>query len=67
MSNTGLQSGKVKFFNKEKGYGFITIDNGGEIFVHKNDCSSNIKQDDRVEFNVGQSKKGPLAKNVSVI
>lgn len=66
MTNRGNdQTGKVKFFNKVKGFGFITLDEGGEIFVHKNDCADTIKNDDMVSFYIDpKGKKGPIAKNV---
>lgn len=64
-----MSSGKVKWFNERKGYGFIIPDEGGEdLFVHQ----SNIlvrgfrKLDDgqAVEYEVGQGQKGPEAINV---
>lgn len=69
MNSNKLERGKIKFFNKEKGYGFITMDNGEtDMFVHKNDCNDRTpKQDDRVEFWIGQGKKGLIAKDVNII
>jgi len=62
-----MKTGKVKFFNQEKGYGFIIDDETGkEIFVHATDCRQNIKTDDQVKFDVGHGKKGPLAQNVQL-
>ncbi len=68
MSNTQKQTGTVKFFNAAKAYGFITIDGGGEVFVHKNDCNDkDLRQDDKVEFSIGDGKKGKIAQDVSII
>lgn len=62
-------TGKVKFFNKTNAYGFITMDNGKEIFVHKNDVNSreDLRQNDTVSFTIGEGKKGPVAKDVEIL
>ncbi|GAA3951866.1 cold-shock protein [Pedobacter ginsengiterrae] len=59
-----MAQGKVKFFNKEKGFGFITIDNGSEVFVHVTGLVDEIAENDTVEFEISQGKKGPTATNV---
>jgi len=62
---TGVQqTGSVKFFNQEKGFGFIKQDNGEEIFVHTSGLKDDIKQNDRVTFEVTQGKKGLNAVNI---
>lgn len=62
------QEGVVKFFNHTKGFGFITFkDSDKEIFVHKTNLKSRIKQGNRVTFTIGQSKKGPTAMNVKKV
>jgi cold shock protein len=61
-----MSSGTVKFFNTEKGFGFITPSEGGkDIFVHKNSLKANIYEGDTVTFEVEDSPKGPNAVNVS--
>ena len=64
-----MQTGKVKFFNAGKGFGFITPDDGGkDVFVHATDIGgAQLNEGDKVEFEVGQGKKGPQANNVKVI
>lgn len=54
-----MTSGTVKFFNTEKGFGFITPDGGGEdLFVHKTGTRSPLHEGDKVTFEVEQSPKG---------
>lgn len=60
--------GTVKFFNTQKGFGFITPDAGGkELFVHANSLDSDtdsLSEGQKVEYDVEEGRKGPEAKNV---
>ena len=61
-------TGTVKFFNTAKGFGFITQDNGDDLFFHISEIQGPEPQDgDKVEFEVGQGKKGPCAVGVKVV
>ena len=63
-----MKEGKVKFFNSTKGFGFITPDDGtADVFVHESGLSSKIKDNDRVQFETEQGKKGINAVRVQVI
>lgn len=54
-----MKTGKVKFFNREKGFGFIKPEGSDEdLFVHESGLRDEIKQDDKVEFSVEQGRKG---------
>jgi CspA family cold shock protein len=64
-----MQKGTVKFFNNDKGFGFITPDSGGkDVFVHANDLGGTILNEGaKVEFEVVQGKKGPQASGVRLV
>ncbi|MCY7400834.1 MAG: cold-shock protein [Nocardioides sp.] len=66
-----MASGTVKWFNAEKGFGFIAQDGGGEdVFVHFSAIQSNgyksLDENQKVEFDLAQGPKGPQAENVRV-
>lgn len=66
-----MATGKVKWFNAEKGYGFITTDEGKDVFVHysaiKMDGFKTLNDGDAVSFDVIDSDRGPQASNVEKI
>jgi CspA family cold shock protein len=61
-----MKTGTVKFYNEAKGFGFITDENGTDIFVHATGLNDEIRENDSVTFEVTDGKKGPNAVNVSI-
>jgi len=65
-----MSTGTVKWFNSDKGFGFITPDDGGkDLYVHHSEIKSSgsystLNENQKVEYEVGESQKGPCAKNV---
>lgn len=64
-----MESGTVKWFSNDKGYGFITPDDGGnDLFVHHSEIKSegyaSLQDGQKVQYEIGEGKKGPCAVNV---
>ncbi|PID55924.1 cold-shock protein [candidate division KSB3 bacterium] len=66
-----MAEGTVKWFNDQKGYGFIEQDGGEDLFVHYSEIRGSgfktLAEGDRVSFDVGEGQKGPAAQNVEKI
>ena len=61
------QTGRVKWFKEDKGFGFIEISHGKDIFVHVSQISETLREGDEVEFIPKEGKKGPVATEVKKI
>lgn len=66
-----MAEGTIKWFNGEKGYGFIAAEDGTDVFVHYSAIQmegyKTLQEGQRVEFDVVQGQKGPQAENVHLI
>jgi CspA family cold shock protein len=66
-----MAQGTVKWFNPEKGYGFITVDGGDDVFVHFSAIESSgyrsLEENQRVEFEITKGPKGPQAESVRLV
>ncbi len=63
-----MSNGTVKFFNEAKGFGFITPEDGSkDVFVHANGLTDEIKEGDKVSYEVEEGQKGLNAVGVTVV
>ncbi len=66
-----MAEGKVKWFNEKKGFGFISMEDGQDVFVHYSDIEMDgfrtLTQDQRVSFEIRQGPKGPQAIHVKAV
>jgi CspA family cold shock protein len=71
QSESELATGTVKFFNSEKGFGFISREDGDDVFVHFSNIQGSgyksLDEGQRVEFDVAPGRKGEEAQNVRVV
>jgi CspA family cold shock protein len=63
-----MTKGTVKWFNNQKGYGFITVENGNDVFAHHSEIQGegfkSLDEGDQVEFEIKEGPKGPQATNI---
>lgn len=66
-----MHTGTVKWFSAEKGYGFISVEGGKDVFVHYSaimgDGFRSLQEGQKVQFEIVEGRKGPQAANVSVV
>ncbi|WP_419727107.1 cold-shock protein [Terrisporobacter petrolearius] len=66
-----MSNGIVKWFNSEKGFGFITVDGGEDVFAHfsaiQTDGYKTLEEGQKVSFNVVKGARGPQAENITIL
>jgi CspA family cold shock protein len=66
VKNNAMKKGTVKFFNEARGFGFITGEDGQEVFVHATGLNEDIRENDSVSYDTENGKRGVNAINVSL-
>ena len=67
QNDSEREEGTVKWFNEQKGYGFIERPNGRDLFIHYKEIRGKIIQGDLVSYKIGEAKKSPCAVDVRVL
>ena len=66
-----MTNGIVKWFNNEKGFGFISVEGGDDVFVHftaiQTDGFKSLEEGQQVNFNIVKGARGPQAENVTIL
>ena len=66
-----MTNGIVKWFNSEKGFGFISVEGGDDVFVHFSDIQTDgfktLEEGQKVSFNIVKGARGPQAENVTIL
>ena len=66
-----MNNGIVKWFNNEKGFGFISVESGDDVFVHfsaiQSDGFKSLEEGQQVSFNIVKGARGPQAENVTIL
>ena len=66
-----MNNGIVKWFNNEKGFGFISVEGGDDVFVHftaiQTDGFKSLEEGQQVNFNIVKGARGPQAENVTIL